>query len=166
MKITNFTKLIEHQIEDLYDAEKQIVEALPKLVSAASDPGLKKGFEDHLKQTKKQVERLEEVAESLDFELKPITCKGMQGLIEEGEEVIDSVEEGILLDVALIGAAKRVEHYEITAYDTLLNHLEEAGLDDAISVLQTTLSEEEETDEILTALSVEVTSEAASDMEE
>ncbi len=165
MKITNFTKLTQHQISDLYSAEQQLVKALPKMAEAATTPGLKKGFEVHLKQTKEHVERLEKVAKSFEIKIDDVTCKGMKGLIAEGEEAIESIKEGVLLDAALIGAAQKVEHYEISGYGTLISHLEEAGFDEAVTILEKTLAEEEETDENLTTIAAAVNPQAFAERE-
>ena len=160
MKITNFNELIKHQIADLYDAEKQLTEALPKMAKAATNPQLKTGFEKHLNQTKEQVTRLEEAAKACNLEIEDVVCKGMKGLIYEGKEVLESIDSDALLDAVLIGAAQKVEHYEISAYGTLITHLEEAAFTEAAEILEETLSEEEETNEKLTEIAKEVNSQA------
>src|SRR5262245_17887117 len=111
--------LLELELQDTYDAEKQLVSALPKMAKAASNPELRAGFEQHLAETKTQVGRLEQVARELDISLKGNSCEGMEGLIEEGEEIIDLNADDVVRDAGLIAAAQKVEHYEIAAYGTL-----------------------------------------------
>ena len=116
MKMKTLQDLFADEIKDLYSAETQIVKALPKMAKAASSPELKQAFEEHLEQTKEHVERLEEVCEKLDLTPKGKKCKAMQGLLEEGSEIISEGGEPMVLDAALIAAAQRVEHYEIAGY--------------------------------------------------
>ncbi len=160
MKLTSLASLFHHELKDLYSAEKQLVKALPKMAKAATNEQLKAGFEEHLEQTKKQVERLEKIGKDLDLKLGGHTCKAMEGLIEEGKELIEEEAEPTVLDAGLIGAAQRVEHYEIAGYGTARSLAETLGYDDAASLLQETLDEEKETDEKLTDLS-EIINEAA-----
>ncbi len=162
MKVTNIDELIEHQIQDIYDAETQLVEALPKMAEASSAESLRAAFEKHLDQTKEHVERITEVAKLMKVEKEGATCSGMKGLIEEGEETIKNVDAGPVLDLALVGAARRVEHYESAAYMVLIDQLEAAGETDAVGMLQQTLDEEEETD---TALADLVTDELLAEAE-
>ena len=148
------------ELKDLYSAETQLVKALPKMAKAASSQELRQGFEEHLEQTKGHVERLEKVFKVLGESPKGKTCKGMQGLIEEGSEVIEEDFEGSLMDAALIGAAQRVEHYEIAAYGTVCAFAKELGESDQASLLNETLEEEKETDEKLSELSTQINTEA------
>jgi ferritin-like metal-binding protein YciE len=140
------------ELKDLYNAENQLVKALPKLARAAASDELRQGFEEHLEQTKGHVQRLEQIFEMLDESPKGKKCKGMEGLIEEGSEVMEEDYEGDLLDAALIGAAQRVEHYEIAGYGTVRSMAETLGETDHVSLLEKTLEEEKETDEKLTHL--------------
>jgi ferritin-like metal-binding protein YciE len=111
-------ELFEHELRDIYDAELRLVEALPKMAEKAHDPAMKKAFNDHLKETEHQVERLEEVFGKLGREAERVKCAAMTGLIAEGEEIVDASGDADVLDAALIGAANRVKHYEIAAYGT------------------------------------------------
>jgi ferritin-like metal-binding protein YciE len=148
------------ELKDLYSAETQLIRALPKMAKAASSDELRQGFEEHLEQTKGHVERLEKVFKTLGENPKGKTCKGMQGLIEEGAEVIGEDFEGNLMDAALIGAAQRVEHYEIAAYGTVCAFAKELGESDQAGLLSETLDEEKETDEKLTELAEQINKEA------
>jgi ferritin-like metal-binding protein YciE len=136
------------ELKDLYDAEKQLVKALPKMAKAAEHEELKAAFEEHLEQTQTHVERLEKVFEAFEETAKGKKCKAMQGLVEEGEDVIKE-EQG---DAALICAAQKVEHYEIASYGSLRTWAEMLGEDEAVDLLQETLDEEKETDERLTEI--------------
>lgn len=136
------------ELKDLYDAEKQLLKALPKMVKAAKHPELKTAFEEHLEQTEEHISRLEEVFNVFETEAKGKKCKAMQGLVEEAQELIDE-EEG---DAALICAAQKVEHYEIASYGSLRAWAELLDLDQAVDLLEETLSEEKETDERLTEI--------------
>ncbi len=115
------------ELKDLYNAENQLVKALPKLAKAANSDELRQGFEEHLEQTKGHVQRLEQIFEMLDESPKGKKCKGMEGLIAEGSEAMEEDYEGSLLDAALIGAAQRVEHYEIAGYGTVRSMAETLG---------------------------------------
>jgi ferritin-like metal-binding protein YciE len=147
------------ELKDLYSAETQLVKALPKMAKAATSPDLQEGFESHLKQTKGHVERLETIFKQLGESPKGKTCKGMQGLIEEGSEATEEYE-GDVLDAALIGAAQRVEHYEMAGYGTVIAFAEELGESDHVSLLNETLEEEEETDAKLTGLAEDINAQA------
>jgi ferritin-like metal-binding protein YciE len=147
------------ELKDLFSAESQLVKALPKMAKAANSEELRAGFEEHLQQTKGHVQRLETIFKQLDENSKGTKCKGMEGLIEEGSEAIDEYE-GAVLDAALIGAAQRVEHYEIAGYGTVIAFAEELGESEHVSLLNETLEEEKATDEKLTELSGDINSEA------
>jgi ferritin-like metal-binding protein YciE len=149
------------ELKDLYNAENQLLKALPKMAKAASSDELRKGFEKHLEQTKGQVQRLEQIFQKLDESPKGKKCKGMEGLIEEGSEVIEEDFEGAVKDAALIGAAQRVEHYEIAGYGTVRSMAETLGEDDHVSLLEETLKEEKETDEKLTRLAEQINEQAS-----
>jgi len=148
------------ELKDLYNAENQLVKALPKLARAAASDELRQGFEEHLEQTKGHVERLEKIFQMLDESPKGKKCKGMEGLIVEGSEVMEEDYEGSLLDAALIGTAQRVEHYEIAGYGTARSFAESLGETDHVSLLNETLEEEKETDQKLTELAKQVNTEA------
>jgi ferritin-like metal-binding protein YciE len=148
------------ELKDLYNAENQLVKALPKMAKAASSEELRAGFEEHLEQTRGHVQRLEQIFEMLDENPKGKKCKGMEGLVEEGSEVMQEDFEDALMDAALIGAAQRVEHYEIAAYGTVRAFAEELGESEHVSLLEETLEEEKETDEKLTELAKQINSEA------
>jgi ferritin-like metal-binding protein YciE len=148
------------ELKDLYSAENQLVKALPKMAKAASSQELRQGFEKHLEQTKGQVQRLEKIFQTLGESPKGKTCKGMQGLIEEGSEATEEGYEGSVMDAALIGAAQRVEHYEIAGYGTVRSMAETLGEDDQVSLLKETLEEEKETDEKLAELAEQINTQA------
>src|ERR1700724_329789 len=145
-------KLYVNELKDLYSAETQLVKALPKMAKAASSDELRQGFEKHLEQTKGHVQRLEKIFQALGESPKGKKCKGMEGLIEEGSEVMEEDYEGSILDAALIGAAQRVEHYEIAGYGTVRSMAETLGESDHVSLLEETLEEEKATDETLPEL--------------
>jgi Mn-containing catalase len=161
-------ELLAEELKDLLHAESQLVKALPKMAKAAKDSDLKTAFEDHLEQTKGHVERLKEVFELLDEKPKAKPCKGMAGLVEEGQEVItDGKEmEEAPADLALIGAAQRVEHYEIAAYGTARAIAEQMERRDIVKLLSLTLAEEEKADQLLTKLAQPLLEEAAQGTEE
>ena len=146
-------ELFEEQIKDLYSAENQLLKALPKMAKKASSSALKKGFETHLKQTEGHVSRLEEIAEMWKFKPSGKKCKAMEGLIEEGKEVIEEDGNESVIDCALIAAAQRVEHYEISAYGSARALAERLGCSETAKLLQSTLDEEVKTDALLTGLS-------------
>lgn len=152
MAIESLEELFVEEIRDLYDAEKQIVKALPKLAKAANSEELRTAFEEHLEQTKKQVERLEQIFELMDEKAKGKPCKGMKGLIQEGDEVAAEEAEESLTDLGLIGAAQKVEHYEMSGYGTARTMAEQIGNTEAAQLLEETLKEEEETDKRLTGI--------------
>ena len=144
--------LFEHELEDLRNAEEQLIQALPKMAGAASSPDLQTAFKDHLKRTKTHLTRIDKAFKALGKEPNGVTCKGMQGLIKEGEDIIKNATEPAVLDAGLIGAAQRVEHYEIAAYGTARAHAEALGHKDVAGILQTTLDEEGEANKVLTQL--------------
>ena len=154
------TELYIDELKDLYSAEKQLVKALPKLAKAASSEELRSGFEKHLEQTKGQVQRLEQIFQALEEKPSGKKCKGMEGLVEEGSEATEEGYEGAVLDAALVGAAQRVEHYEIAAYGTAIAFAELLEKSEHVSLLNQTLEEEKETDEKLTELSKQINAQA------
>jgi ferritin-like metal-binding protein YciE len=145
-------ELLVDELKDLYSAENQIVKALPKMAKAASSTELKRAFERHLEETRRQVERLNQVGEHLEIKLTGKKCKGMEGLIEEGKEIMEEDLDENAIDAGLIGAAQKVEHYEIAAYGTARTHAEMLGYPKVARLLQQTLDEEGATDKKLTQL--------------
>jgi ferritin-like metal-binding protein YciE len=167
MKLNTLRDLYVEELKDIYSAEKQILVALPKLIEGAELPELKEAFEDHLAQTEEHVTRLETIFKGLDASPKGKKCKGMEGLLEEGSELLEENDEGsIVLDAGLIGAAQRVEHYEMAAYGTARAHAHELGLDDDADLLQQTLDEEEAADMRLTEIAEQAANVRASSGDE
>jgi ferritin-like metal-binding protein YciE len=153
--------LFLHLLKDMYHAEKQLLRALPKMAKNTESSELKKAFQTHLGETEDQVKRLEKVFDMLGKKAQGIPCKAMQGLVEEGKEAMDEVEDAEVLDAALLAGAQAVEHYEISRYGTLRAWAEELGHDDAVKLLQETLDEEEATDEALSELAEQVVNQEA-----
>ncbi|HZR65909.1 MAG TPA: ferritin-like domain-containing protein [Terriglobales bacterium] len=160
MAIESLKDLFVDELRDLYDAENQLIKALPKMAEASSSEELREAFEEHLEQTKGHAQRLETIFESLGQKAKAKKCKGMEGLIKEGSEVIDEDMDPDVKDAALIGAAQRVEHYEIAGYGTARTFASQLGQEEAASLLQETLDEEKETDARLNDLASEINVEA------
>jgi ferritin-like metal-binding protein YciE len=154
-----------NELKDLYNAESQLVKALAKMAKAASSPKLRQGFDEHLEQTKGHVRRLEEIFNLLKESPKGKKCKAMEGLIEEGSEISEEGFAGVVLDAGLIGAAQRVEHYEIAGYGTARAFAKVLGEFKHVSLLEETLGEEGATDKKLTKLSEEINQQANSDAE-
>jgi len=152
MKLGSLHTLYVDQLKDLYNAETQLLKALPKMAQAASAAELRAAFEDHLQETKGQVERLEQIFKKLDASPKGKKCKAMEGLIEEGKEVMHQDAEPAVLDAGLIAAAQRVEHYEIAGYGCVRTYARLMGCDEAADLLQQTLDEEAAADKKLTEL--------------
>lgn len=152
MKLKTLEDLFHHELKDLYSAETQLVKALPKMAKAATHEELKAGFTEHLEQTKGHVQRLEQIGESLELRLPGHKCKAMEGLVAEGSDLISEDAEDAVRDAGLIGAAQRVEHYEIAAYGTARALAKCLGHDEAADLLGETLEEEKATDEKLTEL--------------
>lgn len=160
--LKNFDDLFSHQLKDVYDAELQLLDALPKMADASQCPHLKSAFNSHLMETRVHAQRLEEVFRRLGKDPERVTCPAMKGLIKEGSETINASGSADVKDAALIASAQRVEHYEIAAYGTLRNLARTVGLDDVASVFQQTLDEEGAADKKLTAIAdSHVNSEAA-----
>jgi len=152
MKIESLKTLLEEELKDIYSAEKQLVRALPKMVKRASSQDLKSALQEHLDVTKFQIERLEEVFQSLGKTPKAKTCKAMQGLIEEATGIMEEDAEDAVLDAGIIGAAQKVEHYEIASYGTVRTWARLCGENAAAELLQETLDEEGEADKKLSEL--------------
>lgn len=145
-------QLLVEELRDLYSAEKQILRALPKMAKAASHEELRNALDRHRQVTEDQVQRLEQLFESMDARPGRKKCKGMEGLIEEGEERMEELEEPAARDAAIIAAAQRIEHYEIAGYGTARTYAQHLGLDQAARLLQNTLDEESEADDRLTEI--------------
>ncbi len=164
MKIETLRELYLEELRDIYDAENQLLKALPKMAKAAQNEELKAAFEQHLEQTQEQVERLNRVFEELGEKPKGTKCEAMKGLLEEAKKMMDETQDEETLDAAMIAAAQKVEHYEIATYGTLRTWAELLGFDEQADLLQETLDEEKDTDENLTELAVSsVNLEAASE---
>ncbi len=161
MEQNDLRDLYVDELKDLYDAENQLIKALPKMADAASSDQLRSGFLEHLEQTKGHAQRIERIFTSLGEKIKGKKCKGMNGLISEGEEMMGEDFEGDLMDAALISAAQRVEHYEIAAYGTVRTYARILGDQEAVTLLEQTLEEEKETDKKLTELANSINLEAA-----
>src|SRR6202162_6427357 len=160
MQKDSLRELYVDELRDLYNAETQLVKALPKMAKASSNAELRQGFEEHLRQTSEQVSRLEQIFEMLGEKATGKKCLGMEGLVKEGAETISGDYEGAVKDAAIIGAAQRVEHYEIAGYGTARAFAELLGENEHVSLLDQTLEEEKETDKKLTQLAEQINSQA------
>ena len=152
MKLDTLEKLYVDELRDIYNAENQLLKALPKMAKGSSSPDLKSGFEKHLRQTETHVQRLEQIFAELDESPKGKTCQAMKGLIEEGSEILKEDGEESVLDAGIIVAAQKVEHYEMAAYGSARTFARLLGQDKAAELLQSTLDEESETNESLNQL--------------
>ncbi|MCB0194651.1 MAG: ferritin-like domain-containing protein [Anaerolineae bacterium] len=152
MKLNSLEDLFIHELKDLYSAEKQLTEALPKMVEAANTPALQDAFNAHLKETETHLERVHQILQKLNVNPGNAKCDAMEGLIEEGEEIINMKADADVKDAALIGAAQRVEHYEMAGYGTARTFALRLGHIDAADLLQQTLDEEGEANKKLTSL--------------
>ena len=166
MQKDSLRQLYVNELKDLYNAETQLVKALPKMAKASSNAELRQGFEEHLRQTSEHVSRLEQIFDMLGEKATGKKCLGMEGLVKEGAETMSEDYEGAVMDAAIVGAAQRVEHYEIAAYGTARAFAEQLGENEHVSLLEETLEEEKLTDEKLTQLSEQINSQAASEEEE
>jgi ferritin-like metal-binding protein YciE len=166
--IESLNDLFIEQLQDLYDAERQLIKALPKMADAATSDELREGIEEHLEQTKGHAERIEKIFENLGEKAKAKKCKGMEGVIKEGSEVLDEDMDEDVRDAAIIAAAQRVEHYEIAGYGTARTYASLLGEREAASLLEETLNEEKETDAKLTELAegINVAAEKGEDEED
>src|SRR5881394_554783 len=162
MKLDKLQKLYTSELRDLYNAENQLLKALPKMAKAASSPELKQAFEKHLEQTKSHVERLEEVFEDINEKPKGKTCHGMKGLIEEGSEILQEEGDESVIDAGIIVAAQKVEHYEIAGYGSVRTFAQLLGQKKTAELLQTTLDEESEANELLNGLAESIVNPEAS----
>jgi len=160
MSVGTAEELFVDELKDIYSAEKQAVKAFPRLTKAVQSDELKQAMQEHLEQTKGQIERLDRIFEILDKRSSGKTCQGMKGLVEEAQSQVEEIEKGPVLDCAMIGALQRIEHYEIAAYGTAATLAEAMGQDEVKELLGETLEEEKETDERLTQVAQSVNSEA------
>jgi ferritin-like metal-binding protein YciE len=154
MKLDSFEGLFLHELRDLHSAEKQLTTALPKMAKKASSEELRRAFETHVEQTQTHVERLDTIFHDLQLSVGRQKCKAMEGLIEEASELLQDDVEDAIRDAAMIGAAQRVEHYEIAGYGTARTYAEMLGHTNAAELLQQTLDEEKETDQLLSELAL------------
>jgi ferritin-like metal-binding protein YciE len=169
MAMDTLAELMGDELKDLFSAENQLLKALPKLAKKASEQKLKDAFTSHLAETEGHVERLQTIGKELGIKLTGKTCKAMQGLVEEGKEVLEEDGQSPIIDAALIGAAQRVEHYEMAAYGTVRAMAKELGHSNVVKLLQTTLNEEAAADKKLTSIAestVLAAANAAGDEEE
>lgn len=151
-EFNNLEELFVFELNDLFDAEQRICDSLPKMIDAASSPLLKDALRSHLEQTKQQIHRLEQVFMRLGRETDGVTCEGIKGILSEGAVVCDAKAPGEVKDAALIGAAQRVEHYEMAGYGTVRTFAHRLGMHDIADLLQVTLDEEGNTDKQLTQI--------------
>ena len=165
MSVGTAEELFVDELKDIYSAEKQAVKAFPRLTKAVQSEELRQAMQDHLEQTKGQIERLDRIFEILDKRSSGKTCDGMKGLVEEAQSQLEEIDKGPVLDCAIIGALQRIEHYEIAAYGTVATLAEAMGQDEVKELLGETLEEEKETDERLTQVAQSVNSEALSEGE-
>jgi ferritin-like metal-binding protein YciE len=161
MSLDSLEKLFLEELKDMYNAEKQILRALPRMAKAAESPELEQAFTKHLKETEGQVQRIERIFKDLGQPSRGKACKGMEGILEEGKEVLEKDGEPAVIDAALIASAQRVEHYEIAAYGCLRTYAELLGYSQAQRLLQETLQEEEAADKKLTQIGVSGINQAA-----
>jgi ferritin-like metal-binding protein YciE len=160
MSIESLQDLFLHELKDIYDGEKRLLRALPKMAKAATSEDLRAAFTEHKGQTETQVERLEQIFELLEKPARGKKCMGMEGLLEEGSALMEEDAQPAVMDAGLIAAAQKVEHYEIATYGTLATYAKILGLDDAVALLEETLVEEKATDETLTELASRINFEA------
>jgi len=166
MQKDSLRELYVAELRDLYNAETQLVKALPKMAKASSNAELRQGFEEHLRQTSEHVSRLEQIFEMMGEKATGKKCLGMEGLVKEGAETMKEDYDEAVMDAAIIGTAQRVEHYEIAAYGTVRAFAEVLGENEHVSLIEQTLEEEKQTDEKLTQLSEQINAEAKVGAEE
>jgi ferritin-like metal-binding protein YciE len=152
MSVKTLRDLVIEGVQDIYNAEQQLTKTLPKLANKAKSSNLKSALEEHLKQTESHVQRLEKVFKELDMSPKGKTCEGIKGIVSEGEELLSEIKGEEVLDSAIIGAAQKTEHYEISSYGTLINLTNRLGLNNASSYLKDNLNEEYEADDKLSKI--------------
>jgi len=161
MKLETLQDLFIDELRDLHDAEKQLIKALPKMASAASSSQLRTAFESHLRETEAQATRLERIFEQLGEKPTGQSCDAMKGLIKEGDKLVSNIDESPLRDAGLIGAANRVEHYEMAAYGTARTFAEMLGYNEAAQLLEQTLQEEKQADRKLTEIAEQMVNDNA-----
>ena len=154
-------EFMEHSVQDLYSAEKQALEAMPQLMEQVENEQLRQAFMTHQRETEQQVQRLEQIAQQMGISPDGETCQAMQGLIEEAQSLLQELEPGELADAAIIGAAQKMEHYEIACYGTARTLARQAGMDQAAELLEQTLEEEKATDEKLTMIATSAVNQKA-----
>jgi ferritin-like metal-binding protein YciE len=159
-------ELLQEELKDMYDAEKQLTKALPKLAKKATTSDLKEAFEEHLRQTEQHLERLEQVFDQLGMPARGKTCKGMKNLIAEGNDMIGDADDDMTRDALMISAAQKVEHYEIASYGTMRTWATVLGHTDIAAILEDTLEEEKETDQKLTGIAESFVNQAAAEEDE
>ena len=160
MNIENLQELFVEQLRDLYDGEQQITDALPKLIDKAGSPELKRALQEHLEVTKQQITRLDQIFDSLGEKASGETCKGMKGVISEGDSLVGDAEDPAVRDASIIAAAQRVEHYEIAGYGTVRTYAQQLNKPDFARLLDQTLDEEKEADQKLSQIAASVNIEA------
>ena len=160
MSVETLQELLVDELKDLYSAEKQIVRALPKIIKAVTTEDLKEGLANHLEETKGQVSRLEKIGEILGKKMTGQTCVGMKGVLEEGAEVLDDTDKGMVRDAALISACQRVEHYEMAGYGSARDFAKMLGEREIAELLDETLTEEKNADKTLTGASKQINAQA------
>jgi len=160
MSVGTLEELLVDELKDLYSAEKQIIRALPKIIKAVSTPALQEGLAIHLEETSSQITRLEKIGEILGKKMTGKNCVGMKGVLEEGSEVLEDTEKGIVRDAALISACQRVEHYEMAGYGSAREFAKLLGHKEIAVLLDETLAEEKNADKTLTAASKQVNAQA------
>ena len=160
MSVGTLEELLIDELKDLYSAEKQIIRALPKIIKAVSSPELQEGLSNHLEETKGQVSRLEKMGEILSKKMTGKTCVGMKGVLEEGSEVLEDTETGIVRVAALISACQRVEHYEMAGYGSARDFAKLLGQNEVAALLEETLAEEKNADKTLTGASKQINAQA------
>ncbi len=162
MSANSLQELYVEQLQDLFDAEQQIIKALPKMIEAAQSEELRDALTEHLEVTRKQADRVEKICEELGEDAKSEKCKGMEGVLKEGSDLVKDISNKQVRDAAIIASAQRVEHYEMAGYGTARTYATLLGFDEAASALEQTLEEEKEADETLSGLAEELNSEALS----
>jgi ferritin-like metal-binding protein YciE len=156
VKINSLHDLYVDELRDLYDAENQLIKALPKMAEASTSEKLRQGFKEHLEQTRGHAQRIEQIFDRLGEKAKGRKCKGMEGIVKEGSEVLDEDMNDDVKDAAIIGSAQRVEHYEIAGYGTARTHADLLGLDEDARLLEQTLEEEKQANHKLTDLAASI----------
>jgi ferritin-like metal-binding protein YciE len=160
MKLENLQQLYLKELRDLYDAEEQITQALPTLIQAAHNPALKNALKEHLDVTQRQISRLEQIFNNLNEKSSGESCKGMKGVIKEGDEIVSAGGDPATIDAGIISAAQRVEHYEMAGYGTVRTYAQLLGQQEHARLLQQTLDEEEQADQTLSKIAASVNVEA------